>query len=620
LEEDPSRADDAVGNLTVLQDSLGGTTTSIYDVANRLTTREFGGSGQTPLRINMSYTVRNQLATETRYSDLAGTQTVGYSTLTYDAESRLINLDHQNGSGTNLANYTYGYDLANRLTTETLNGGTPTTYSYDKTNQLTNDSQVAYTYDLNGNRTMTGYGSRGNNELTSDPTYGTYLYDAEGSMAGRTNKSTGEVWSFGYDNMDHMVSAKDVSSTGTTLILATYLYDVFGNRIEKDVWQTGGSTTTTRFAWDNPVDPGLGGSGNMWADLNGSNGLVTRYILGDSLDQLIARISSSGTAAWFLADRLGSVRNITDNSGSLIDTITYDGFGNIMSESQTSNGGRFKYTARESDSETGLQFNRARYYDPKTGRWTSQDPMRLSAGDANLYRYIKNGPTLFTDPSGLLVPLPKMFTLEYRVAEPITPKINGGFEYKSLWKIDPATPNGGYIIQVVNYKWKVEYCKSRKEVNNLNIYFLGSAFNTGWYPYLEAWHVSKNLQYTDEGYDALKKKLKPPYDDLQQAPGFNAEPTEGVLAVLLKAKYYDNFMLPKNFVVRNPPTGAPPTGLLPAVVPAPNAFLLPGGNSKVVVRAFLITWCSCDGPVKSNVLDLSDLLGALGGLLGTQKI
>jgi RHS repeat-associated protein len=350
----------------------------------------------------MSYTVRNQLATETRYSDLAGTQTVGYSTLTYDAESRLINLDHQNGSGTNLANYTYGYDLANRLTTETLNGGTPTTYSYDKTNQLTNDSQVAYTYDLNGNRTMAGYGTRGNNELTSDPTYGTYLYDAEGNMTGRTNKSTGEVWSFGYDNMDHMISAKDVSSTGTTLMLATYVYDVFGNRIEKDVWQTGGSTTTTRLAWDNPVDPsGLGGRGNIWADLNSSNGLVTRYILGDNLDQLIARISSSGTAAWFLTDRLSSVRSITDNSGSIIDTITYDGFGNITNESQSSNGGRFKWTAREADTETGLQFNRARYYDPKTGRWTSQDPLAFDAGDGNLYRYVKNNSPNNSDPLGL---------------------------------------------------------------------------------------------------------------------------------------------------------------------------------------------------------------------------
>jgi RHS repeat-associated protein len=392
---------DAVGNRTALQDSLGGTTTSIYDVANRLTTREFGGSGQTPLRINMSYTVRNQLATETRYSDLAGTQTVGYSTLTYDAESRLINLDHQNGSGTNLANYTYGYDLADRLTTETLNGGTPITYSYDKTSQLINDSRTAYTYDLNGNRTMTGYQTGGNNELTNDGTW-TYAYDKEGNQISKTKTATAEVWSFGYDNLNHMISAIDKNSSGTTLTYATYLYDVFGNRIEKDVWQTGGSTTTTRFACDHPVDrSGLGGGGNIWADLNGSNGLVTRYILGDRVDQLIARISSSGTAAWYLTDRLGSVRNITDNSGSVIDTITYDGFGNVTNETSASNGDRWKFTGREFDSETGLQFNRARYYNPKTGRWTSEDPVGFAVGDANLYRYVLNQSLFYTDPMGL---------------------------------------------------------------------------------------------------------------------------------------------------------------------------------------------------------------------------
>lgn len=47
-----------------------------------------------------------------------------------------------------------------------------------------------------------------------------------------------------------------------------------------------------------------------------------------------------------------------------------------------------------------LQYNRARYYDPTTGRWTSQDPSSFAAGDANLYRYVQNNPTDVTDPSG----------------------------------------------------------------------------------------------------------------------------------------------------------------------------------------------------------------------------
>ena len=49
-----------------------------------------------------------------------------------------------------------------------------------------------------------------------------------------------------------------------------------------------------------------------------------------------------------------------------------------------------------------MQYNRARWYDPQTGRWLSQDPIGFAAGDANLYRYVGNSPTNATDPSGLV--------------------------------------------------------------------------------------------------------------------------------------------------------------------------------------------------------------------------
>ncbi|MBX9660814.1 MAG: RHS repeat-associated core domain-containing protein, partial [Nitrospiraceae bacterium] len=62
--------------------------------------------------------------------------------------------------------------------------------------------------------------------------------------------------------------------------------------------------------------------------------------------------------------------------------------------------GNAPWTGRELDAETGLQYNRARYYDPKTGRWTSQDPLGFDAGDSNLYRYVKNSPAIHLDPSG----------------------------------------------------------------------------------------------------------------------------------------------------------------------------------------------------------------------------
>jgi RHS repeat-associated protein len=61
----------------------------------------------------------------------------------------------------------------------------------------------------------------------------------------------------------------------------------------------------------------------------------------------------------------------------------------------------FAYTGRLLDKATGLQNNLNRWYDASVGRWLSEDPIGFSAGDANLYRYVGNGPVNGADPSGL---------------------------------------------------------------------------------------------------------------------------------------------------------------------------------------------------------------------------
>jgi RHS repeat-associated protein len=100
-------------------------------------------------------------------------------------------------------------------------------------------------------------------------------------------------------------------------------------------------------------------------------------------------------------DAQGSVRLQTNGSGALVNTITYDAFGKVLSETAPATVDRYAYTGRERDSYTGLQYNRARWYDPATGRWNSEDPLDFAAGDANLYRYVGNFVTGATDPSGL---------------------------------------------------------------------------------------------------------------------------------------------------------------------------------------------------------------------------
>ena len=125
-------------------------------------------------------------------------------------------------------------------------------------------------------------------------------------------------------------------------------------------------------------------------------------MIGLTSDELFARINSGGLAAWYLADRLGSVRDLVSASGAVIDHLDYDVFGNITSESSSSNGDRYKWTGRELDIATGLQYNRARVYDSSTGRFEAQDPVAFAGGDTNVYRYTHNNPANGTDPSGLV--------------------------------------------------------------------------------------------------------------------------------------------------------------------------------------------------------------------------
>jgi RHS repeat-associated protein len=383
---------DKAGRQTTTQDNQSGVTSSVYDGIGQLTTREFGGSGMTPLREDLTYTSRNQMGTATRYSDLAGTTLVGTSSYSYDSVDNVTNIQHAGKTGTNLANYTYVYDLASRITSETDNASN-TTYTYDATSELTGAGGTLYTYDLNGNRTMAGYTTGTNNQLMNDGTW-TYTYDNEGNLTKKSKGASAETWFFSYDNKNHMTGVKqEATDGGTVQMQATYVYDALQNRVEKDVWTSGGggTLTTTRFGYDR---------GNVWADLNGSNVVQMRRLYLQGIDQVFARIDSGGSAAWYLTDHVGSIREVINSANTTTDVVSYDAWGGVTSESNSAYGDRYKNTGRELDSETGLQYNRSRLYLSGIARWISQDPLGFSANDANLYRYVLNNPLAYTDPFG----------------------------------------------------------------------------------------------------------------------------------------------------------------------------------------------------------------------------
>src|SRR6266851_9764904 len=208
---------------------------------------------------------------------------------------------------------------------------------------------------------------------------------------GRTKTSTGEVTTFTYDFRNRLTEVLIKSSGGTTLQDDKFTYDIENRRIGKNTLSGGQSWT------------GYDGV-NPYADFNSSGSLTFQYLYGDAINFLLARLNTSFDPTWYLTDKLGSVRLVVNKSGSVIDTISYDSYGNITNETSPSNGDRFKFTGREWDSEIGQYFQRARYYNPGAGRFLSEDPLTLVGGDTNFYRYVLNQPTRSGDPMGLFVP------------------------------------------------------------------------------------------------------------------------------------------------------------------------------------------------------------------------
>ena len=99
-------------------------------------------------------------------------------------------------------------------------------------------------------------------------------------------------------------------------------------------------------------------------------------------------------------DGLGSITDLTDSNGAVFQSYVYDSFGNIaLQVGATVN--PYTYTGRERDTESGLYYYRARYYDAVSGRFTREDPIGFTAGDLNLYRYVQNNSVNLFDPNGL---------------------------------------------------------------------------------------------------------------------------------------------------------------------------------------------------------------------------
>lgn len=197
--------------------------------------------------------------------------------------------------------------------------------------------------------------------------------------------------SYGYDQQGNRTSVSVTGGPSTTLSYdqanrltgygssATYAYNGDGLRASKTV-----DSTTTTFAWDqSSAVPLLLSAGS------------TSYLYGPG-GEPIEQVTGS-TPTYLLGDRLGSTRLLTDSSGAVVGSYSYDGYGNVISHTGVATTA-LQYTGQYVDAESGLVNLRARYYDPSTGQFLTADP--ASQLTQTPYSYADDNPVNQTDPGG----------------------------------------------------------------------------------------------------------------------------------------------------------------------------------------------------------------------------
>ena len=334
-------------------------------------------------------------------------------TITYDKNSGITGetIEDRYGSGLKTTEKRYVYDEAGRLTRAETDGEA-TEYTYDKVgNRLTQrkaGETLRYTY--NGLNQLTKITKDGKQQAE-------YRYDGRGNQV-YENRIYGEAVINGvttpvyqtreYEfDLRNLLERAEVSTPSAVVgnvveyeeVVTENRYDGSGQRIRREE-----NGRETRFYYM--------GSGLLYTTA-GDGTLVTENILGLNGGIIGSKRFSDpyGTPEEEYANRYyfyhydirGSVTNIVGDDGKLVKGYEYDEYGNTTDGGEESFINEVTFTGSVRDLGSGLQYMNARYYDPATGRFVSQDTYTgtpYAPWTQHLYSYCGNNPVNMVDPTG----------------------------------------------------------------------------------------------------------------------------------------------------------------------------------------------------------------------------
>lgn len=358
-------------------------------------------------------------------------------------------------STTNATGLTFGYDSLNRLISVT--GDVAETFEYDRLGNVAFRSTVGrYTYPSARPSSCGGSQSCAGPHAVTHAGGETLEYDANGNLVMRTDATGGQrriTW-----NADNR--PERFTGGGTEDI--TMRYDPSGARVVKQVGRD-----TARF-WGRLLEA------------TPDKKLVKYYFAGEKL--VAKRIVKEGTdkkdkdkketskanVFWYHTDALRSTRAVTDEKGVVTSRMNYRPFGE--EEPVVSGPGRpaqvgepISFTGHYGDTETGLVFMNARYYDPKLARFISADtvvPDALDPQALNRYSYVRNTPTLYSDPTGHSPEDPQVFATlcceEIIVRPPPDwePQEDNAYQ-EPLFDIDPTSEPDSSGVGAPSFGWSL---------------------------------------------------------------------------------------------------------------------------------------------------------------------